>query len=188
MPVWASGGAVGGDGGQDSFMTSNRPRRQTTDLSAYPDLVVIYLGMRVQSPRGLRTLMRYGPRIRNSAAARPDGLLRHETLVWGMFPPHFGMRQYWRDFDALERWARSAPHAEWWKALLSDMGGTGFWHESYHAGGGMESVYLDMPPIGFASFAPAADARGSLFSARRRMRMDGGEEAPSAVSERELYG
>jgi hypothetical protein len=30
--------------------------RQTVDLSGFPDLVVIYLGMRVNRPRGLRTL------------------------------------------------------------------------------------------------------------------------------------
>jgi hypothetical protein len=165
------------------------PRRQTADLSAYPDLVVIYLGMRATTPRGVRTLMRYGPQIRRSAAARPDGLLRHDMLLWGLFPPHFGMRQYWRDFDALERWARSAPHAGWWRALLSDMGGTGFWHETYHVRGGMESVYLDMPPTGFASFAPVDDARRSLFSARRRMRMAGSDDdTPPPVSEQDLYG
>jgi Monooxygenase af470-like len=105
---------------------NGRPLRQTADLSEYPDLVVIYLGMRVNSLRGMRTLRQYGPRIRQSAAARPDGLLRHEMVMWGLLPPHLGMRQYWRDFDALERWARSDPHAAWWRDLLADMGGTGF--------------------------------------------------------------
>ncbi len=170
-------------------MVRNPPLRQTADLSGYPDLVVIYLGMRVRSPRGLRTLARYGPRIRESAAAEPDGLLRHETVRWGTFPPHFGMRQYWRDFDSLERWARTDPHAEWWRDLLKDMGGTGFWHETYFLKGGMESVFLDMRPTGFSAFAPMVDARRSLFSARRRMRrMAGGEESPAQpVTEAQLY-
>ena len=87
--------------------------------------------------------------------------------------------------DALERWARHDPHAVWWRGL--HMAGTGFWHETYHARGGMESVYLDMPPTGFSAFAPAADAKGSLFSARRRMRMAGDTEG-APVSERDLYG
>jgi hypothetical protein len=164
-----------------------RPRRQTADLNAYPDLVVIYLGLRVRAPRGVRTLFRYGRRIRGSAAAQPDGMLRHEMVLWGLFPPHVGMRQYWRDFDALERWARSEPHADWWRELLADMAGTGFWHETYFAGGGMESVFLDMPPTGFAGFAPVVDARGSLFSARRRLRLAGHETTPP-VSEQTLYG
>jgi hypothetical protein len=164
------------------------PRRQAADLSAYPDLVVIYLGMRARTPRGALTILKYGPRIRRSAAAKPDGLLRHEMLMWALGPPHVGMRQYWRDFDALERWARHDPHAVWWRGLLADMAGTGFWHEAYHLRGGMESVYLDMPPTGFSAFAPAADAKGSLFSARRRMRMAGDGGTPAPVSERDLYG
>jgi len=40
--------------------------RTTADLSSYPDLVVIYLGMRVNEPRGVRTLMSFGPKIRKS--------------------------------------------------------------------------------------------------------------------------
>jgi len=88
------------------------PNRTTVDLSAYPDLVVIYLGMKVNSPRGLKTLFSFGPKIRKSVAAGPDGLLLHENLLFSLWPPHAGMRQYWRDFDALERWARSVPHQQ----------------------------------------------------------------------------
>ncbi len=166
----------------------SRPQRHTADLSSYPDLVVIYLGMRARTPNGVMTLLRFGPRIRRSVAAGPDGLLRHENLAFGLFPPHLGMRQYWRDFDALERWSRSRPHADWWRSLLVDSAGVGFWHETYFAGGGMESIYLDLPPIGFASFAPTVEARQSLFSARRRLRLpgDGGDGTP--VPEHEFYG
>jgi hypothetical protein len=163
------------------------PRRQTADLSAYPDLVVIHLGLRARTPRGLVTLLRFGPRIRAAAAARPDGLLRHEMVAWSLAPPHLGMRQYWRDFDALERWARADPHAAWWRALLADASGTGFWHETYFARGGMESVFLDMPPTGFTAFAPTVDARGALFSARRRMRLADADTPPSPVSEVDFY-
>jgi hypothetical protein len=35
--------------------------RVSVDLTAYPDLVVIYLGMRVNSLRGLATLFGFGP-------------------------------------------------------------------------------------------------------------------------------
>ena len=168
-----------------------RTVRETVELSAYPDLVVIYLGMRVRSPRGLRTLLRAGPRIQRSVAARPDGLLRHENLMYALVPPHVGMRQYWRDFDALERWARSDPHRGWWTELLADPGGTGFWHETYFARGGMEAIYLelDTKPVGLGSFAPRHPARKSMFSARHRLGLDDGEQtAPAAVAEAELYG
>ena len=164
-----------------------KPLRQTVDLSGYPDLVVIYLGMRVNSARGLRTLASFGPRIRKSVEARPDGLLRHESISWGMFPPHVGMRQYWRDFRSLERWAREDPHAVWWREQVKDTGGTGFWHETYNHKNNMESVFLDMPKTGFMSFAPVQDARGSLFSARRRMRLDDPETTTAPVSEEQLY-
>ena len=80
--------------------------RRTVDLAAYPDLVVIYLGMKVNAITGLKTLFGFGPRISNSVAAAPEGLLRHENVIYSLLPPHVGMRQYWRDFESLERWAR----------------------------------------------------------------------------------
>jgi Domain of unknown function (DUF4188) len=82
--------------------------RRTVDLSAFPDLVVIYLGMRVNELRGLRTLLRFGPKIAKSVADQPDGLLLHENMIFSVVPPHGGMRQYWRDFESLERWALAA--------------------------------------------------------------------------------
>ncbi len=47
--------------------------------------------------------MSFGPKIRKSVEAHPDDLLLHENLLFSLFPPHAGMRQYWRDFDSLER-------------------------------------------------------------------------------------
>ena len=48
--------------------------RQTADLSAYPDLVVIYLGMRVKAVGGIKTLLGFGPKIDKAGMDRPDGL------------------------------------------------------------------------------------------------------------------
>ncbi|HMN57964.1 MAG TPA: DUF4188 domain-containing protein, partial [Ottowia sp.] len=111
--------------------------RRTVDLSAWPDLVVVYLGMRVNALAGLKTLLGFGPKIAGSVQARPDGLLLHENFLFSLWPPHAGMRQYWRDFASLEAWTRSDPHRIWWKQFLHDSGGTGFWHESYLRRGGM---------------------------------------------------
>jgi hypothetical protein len=145
-------------------MQRRGPVRETVDLSGYPDLVVIYLGMRVNRLAGFRTLLRLGPRINRAVAERPDGLLRHENLLFS--PRHFGMRQYWRDFDALELWARTLPHLGWWQEFLRDSGGTSFWHETYFMRGGMEAIYDGGSlPIGLASFAPIRPAPGSLLSA-----------------------
>ena len=145
--------------------------RQTVDLSEYPDLVVIYLGMRVRRPRGVLRLLGLGPKIQKSWKERPDGLLLHEDLIWSLIPPHAGMRQYWRDLDSLERWTRSEPHKLWWQNYLKDSGGTGFWHEAYSVRGGIDCVFDDMRrPPGLLAFAPNVAARGPFFSSRGRMR------------------
>jgi len=163
---------------------ANSANRQTVDLSGFPDLVVIYLGMRVNVWYGLKTLFGFGPRISGAVAARPAGLLLHETIVYSLMPPHLGMRQYWRDFDSLEQWARSEPHREWWGRFLRDSGGTGFWHEAYLMRGGMEAVYVNIPrSIGMLGFAPILPARGAMFSARRRARVPGEAAAPAPIEE-----
>lgn len=160
--------------------------RETVDLTGYPDLVVIYLGMRVNSLRGLKTVLSIGPKIQAAVDAKPDGLLLHENMLFGMFPLHVGMRQYWRDFESMERWSRSLPHQAWWKAFLNDSGGTGFWHETYFMRGGMEAIYDDIPQrAGLAQFAPVTPARGPMFSSRSRMKLAGEPELPAAVSESE---
>ena len=58
-----------------------RVTRTTVDLTEYPDLVVIYLGMQARSLRGMMTLRRISGEINRAAAAGPDGLLRHE-MFW----------------------------------------------------------------------------------------------------------
>jgi hypothetical protein len=72
--------------------TRKRVQRRTVDLSGYPDLVVIYLGMRVNALVGLKRLLGLGPQIQTAAGEKPDGLLLHENLLYGLFPPHLGMR------------------------------------------------------------------------------------------------
>jgi len=161
--------------------------RQTVDLSGYPDLVVIYLGMRVNRFAGLKTLMGFGPKIAKSVEAQPEGLLLHENFLWSLRPVHAGMRQYWRDFDSLERWARSEPHRQWWQQFVRDSGGTGFWHETYFLRGGFEAVYDDMPaPYGMMRFAPLERAKGAMFSARKRLKLAGEEQLQPAYAEDEL--
>ncbi len=165
----------------------NKVQRRTVDLSAYPDLVVIYLGMRVNAFAGIKTLYGFGPKIAKSVAASPPGLLLHENFLFSLFPPHAGMRQYWRDFESLETWARSEPHRTWWREFVRDTGGTGFWHEAYFMRGGMEAVYDDMvQDTGFLRFAPAQPARGAMFSARGRVQRSGEPAVPAPVSEKDL--
>ena len=161
-------------------------RRQTVDLSGYPDLVVIYLGMRAPSLRALGALVRTGKEIGEAVASRPDGLLLHENFVFSLLPPHLGMRQYWRDLESLETWTREGLHRGWWTSFLKDPKGTSFWHETYRRSGGFEAIYDNVEkPVGMMAFAPAHQARGPMFSARARLE-PGGHAPPAPVTEGEL--
>jgi hypothetical protein len=158
---------------------ASRIERRTVDLSKYPDLVVIYLGLRVRKLAGIKRLFGLGPQIAKAGQARPEGLLHCDNgIIYSLFPLHVGMRWYWKDFESMERWARSEPYRRWWQDFLRDSGGTGFWHETYFMRGGMEAIYDDtkLPPLGFEMFAPVIAAHGPMFSARTRLHLTG--EAP----------
>jgi hypothetical protein len=165
---------------------ATRVERRTVDLSDYPDLVVIYLGMRVNRLTGIKTLLGFGPKISASVAVQPDGLLRHETIFYSFFPMHLGMRQYWRDADSLLKWTRSDPHRQWWQSFLKDSGGSGFWHETYFRRGGIEAIYDDVPrPLGLMGFAPVVPARGPMFGAAARAERQ--FTGKPVLSENDLY-
>ena len=165
--------------------------RRSVDLSAFPDLVVIYLGMRVRTLGGIKMLLGLGPQIDKAGAGRPEGLLHFENnIIFSLFPLHLGMRWYWKDFASMERWARSEPHRIWWQNFLRNSGGTGFWHETYFMRGGMEAIYDDVnrPPLGLQAFASGIPARGPMFSARKRLHVAGETPAqPAGVAEPDLY-
>ena len=59
--------------------------RFTVDVSNYPDLVVIYLGMRVNELRGLLPALQFGPKLQRAVKEKPVGLLRHELLFFPFF-------------------------------------------------------------------------------------------------------
>ncbi len=159
--------------------------RETVDLSLFPDLVVVYLGMRANSLRGLRTVIAFGPRIQRAVNARPEGLLLHEQLLFGLFPLHLGMRQYWSDLASLETWTRQSPHLDWWKSLHRDPAGVTVWHEAYFLRGGIDSVYIAADaPIGLQRFAPRIGAHGAMSTGR--MRAQAGNESKAEAPD-DLY-
>jgi hypothetical protein len=147
---------------------TRQPHRLSVDLSAYPDLTVVYLGFRVSTFRGLKAVLGIGRKLDGIRRDKPDGLLAHETVLYAL--NHIGMRQYWRDFESLERFTRSEPHKTWWRDFAKDPAGSGFWHEAYRRNGGMEAIYLGMPePIGLASFAAARAPVGPFMTSRDRI-------------------
>lgn len=142
--------------------------RESVDLTNYPDLVMIMLGFRVRGWRGLLAMRQIGPGLARIGRDRPDGLLAHEGMVFSW--RHFGFRQYWRDLASLERFTRSEPHAEWWRRVRELSSAAGFWHETYHAKGGFEALYVGMgSPVGLQRFAPALSPIGPFLTARQRL-------------------
>ena len=141
-------------------------RGRIPDFSGIPDLVVMYLGMRVRTLPGLKTLIGIGPQIDRSGASMPEGLLHYENnIIFKLLPLHVGMRWYWRDMPSLEAYAMSEPHRTWWKNYVKSAGGTGIWHEIYHMRGGMEAIYGDLEQApGFGAFLPMQSARGTMAS------------------------
>ena len=90
--------------------------RSSSDLSIFPDMVVIYLGMRDQYVAGVsRRCSGWGRRSRALSGGQTRWWLLHENLLYSL--RHVGMRQYWRDFESLEAWSRSEPHRTWWRQV-----------------------------------------------------------------------
>ena len=144
-----------------------QPTRRSVDLSPYPDLVVIYLGYRAASLRGLPSLLTIGWGLRRIRRSPPPGLLTQDTFMFG--PLHIGFRQYWADMTSLQAFTRAPQHAAWWASFGQDAEGGGFWHETYCRRGGMEAVYIDMPSIGFGRFAPPRDPVGPFMTSAQRL-------------------
>jgi hypothetical protein len=153
--------------------------RESVDLSGFPDLVVVLLGLKLRGIRALPAMRDIGRGLAAIRKSPPDGLLAHQNFLFGW--NHVGMRQYWRDFDSLERFTREQPHATWWKSFLRDPRACGFWHEAYRAQGGMEAIYIGMPErAGLGTFAPMRGAEGPFMSSRGRLRDDHARRAAQA--------
>lgn len=146
-------------------------KRETVDVSGYPDLVLIMLGFKARRLRNLSALIGIGRGLTAIRRDPPDGLLHHEVMLMGW--NHVGIRQYWRDFESLERFTRAMPHVRWWQSFGKDPDGAGFWHETFSASGGVEAIYLNMPDRpGLSAFAPICDPVGRLLSSRDRLAGD----------------
>jgi len=161
--------------------------RRTVDLSDYPDLIVIFLGMQPLSPRGMWTVTRTTYDVWKMLQDKPEGLLRHENQATlnGFFSLSisFGFRQYWRSFDELEHWSHTSVHAEWWRKMVQGTRGTMIWHETYAMQGGIDAIWGStnkVEKLGLAQFAPNIEAKGSSYSARKRIHRENGTETASA--------
>jgi hypothetical protein len=149
-------------------------------------VVVFLIGMRINQlwrvwkwapvfasmPRMIVELMR----------SKETGLLeRPRTFVSGRV---VCLVQYWRDFDSLAIYARSADHAHLpaWRMFnkrVRDNGTVGIWHETYRiAPGQAEAVYGNMPVFGLAAATTHVPASRVGQSAARRLGVTERDDAP----------
>ena len=151
--------------------------RQTVDLSNYPDLVIVRAGMRANSLKGVVKLVRYGYQIiesvngiDNSSEFTPEELLHMENEIHSLVPPHFVIRQYWENIDALEEWTRTGMHSKLWDQLAESPEGTSFWHELYSRDG-IEAIYngMEKAPTGMMNFATTKSLDGELSTIQDRL-------------------
>ncbi len=164
-------------------MTDVVPGRYTAAIDE--PFVVFLIGMRVNRIRLFSKWMpvaRAMPGMIQVLYSHPEkGFLGGESF-FRLFPLTTLLLTYWRSFDDLERFARSAddPHLKAWKQFNQAVGqdGTvGIWHETYLIKPGhYEAVYGNMPVFGLAKATQHVPAVGRRMTARQRL---GGENEPA---------
>lgn len=155
--------------------------RKTADFSG--PLTVFIIGMRINSflkvGKWWPVFKSMGPMIAELSRNNESGFLGTEYALCS--PRQIILIQYWKDFDSLERYARSKDEKHWpaWVAFNRSVGsdGTvGIFHETYAVqSGAYETVYANMPATGLGKVAGLIDANGSRNDARDRMRASGGQ-------------
>jgi len=137
------------------------------------DFVVFLIGMRINTlwkiHKWLPVFMAM-PRMLKELASKPEsGFLGAESAGLTSI-------QYWRSFDALEKYARDSDQQHWpaWvdfnKRIGRSRGDVGIWHETFQVRAGeYETVYSGMPPRGLGKVSTLIPARMRYQSARGRM-------------------
>jgi hypothetical protein len=139
--------------------------------------VLFLIGMRINKPW---KFWKWGPiaaampRMLIELARQPELGLLHARTHFNF--PNIMVVQYWRDFDALEAYAKARDHAHLpaWQAFnkaIGSNGDVGIWHETYVIGPGQyENIYNNMPPYGLGAVGTIVDAVGGRQAARQRVR------------------
>ena len=110
--------------------------------------------------------------VGHMAKEPPDGYLGGELFFYWR---GIGMIQYWRDFDALETFARDSdrPHLAAWRQLAAQTANDttfGYWHETYKvAPDNYECIYGSMPGFGLANASKHVAIASRTETARDRI-------------------
>ena len=164
------------------FTVSTSSRRERamdidprTTVVSPDDVVVLLIGMRVNRWRAVRHWLPVAaamPRMLRELQRADLGLLEARTYVSGRVVL---VVQYWRSFEELEAYARSADseHLPAWRAYnrrtrTSDA--VGIYHETYVVpASARETIYAHMPPHGLAKALGSAPLTRDRGSARLRL-------------------
>ncbi|HEU4323985.1 MAG TPA: DUF4188 domain-containing protein [Roseiflexaceae bacterium] len=148
--------------------------RMTAEIEG--DFVVFLIGMRINKPwkvgQWLSVARTMPKMLRELEQHKELGLLGYQFLPG--FPVLFSV-QYWRSFEQLTAYARSASseHLPAWRAfnrLVGSSGDVGIWHETYHIQDGQyETIYGNMPAFGMGRVGRLLPVGGRRESARERM-------------------
>ncbi len=139
--------------------------------------VLFLIGMRINKPLKFWTWAPVAsamPRMLIELAQQPQLGLLHARTNFSF--PYVTVTQYWRDFDALEAYAKAREHAHLpaWQSFnkaIGSNGDVGIWHETYVIGPGQyENIYNNMPAFGLGAAGRLVDAVGARQSARQRVR------------------
>lgn len=154
-------------------MSEVQAGRFTADVDG--DFVVFLIGMRFNRPLQVRQwwpVFVAMPKMLRVLDEHPElGCLG--TNSW--FGRTTLLVQYWRDFDALDRFARDRdlPHLEPWRrfnAAARSSSAVGVWHETYQVRAGeYEAVYANMPVTGLAAATGHVPVRSKAQTAAARI-------------------
>ena len=139
-----------------------------------PELCLVRLGIVAKKLSGLLYVRKLTKKIDESsriAIVENAGLRNSERMAFSLW--HFGVLQYWESFEALETWSHRPPHSEWWRDAVQrsrNRPDFGIYHEAFLVPRDkIESIYLDSPPFGLASFGTLGDAVGPMTTGRDRL-------------------
>ena len=137
------------------------------------DFVVFIIGMRINK---LWKIHKWFPVFLAMPRMLKELKTKPQTGLLGAQSMGLTVVQYWRSFEALETYARSADGAHWpaWVDFNKRVGGSrgdvGIWHETYRvAAGEYEAVYSGMPPHGLGKVGTLVPARERFETARGRL-------------------
>ncbi|GAB4193166.1 MAG: DUF4188 domain-containing protein [Roseiflexaceae bacterium] len=148
--------------------------RMTAEIEG--DFVVFLIGMRINKPWKVRQWLSVAqamPKVLRELEQHPElGLLGYQVLP-GF--PVISSVQYWRSFEHLTAYARSASseHLPAWRAfnkLVGSSGDVGIWHETYHIQAGQyETIYGNMPAFGMGKVGQLVPVAGRRQTASERI-------------------